>query len=87
MLTTHDVFAWNAMPSLGHCEMWTEGVRIISNECTGKEGLEQDAVTFTVLLKGQKALEEGGVEADPVTFVGLLNACASAATLERRQVS
>jgi len=31
--------------------MWTEGVRIISNECTGKEGLEQDAVTFTVVLK------------------------------------
>jgi hypothetical protein len=41
--------------------MWTEGVRIISNECTGKEGLEQDAVTFTVVLKvsgvGVAALE------------------------------
>jgi hypothetical protein len=37
--------------------------------------------------QGQKALEEGGVEADPVTFVELLNACASVATLERRQVS
>ncbi len=37
--------------------------------------------------QGQKALEEGGVETDPVTFVGLLNACASVATLERRQVS
>jgi hypothetical protein len=40
--------------------MWT-GVRIISNECTGKEGLEQDAVTFTVVLKvsrvGVAALE------------------------------
>jgi hypothetical protein len=37
--------------------------------------------------QGQKALEEGGVEVDPVTFVGLLNACASVTTLERRQVS
>jgi hypothetical protein len=37
--------------------------------------------------QGQKALEEGGVETDPVTFVGLLNACASVTTLERRQVS
>lgn len=54
--------------------VWTQGIETISTDAISRGG-------------GQKALEEGGVEADPVTFVGLLNACASAATLERRQVS
>ncbi len=62
--------------------MWTEGVRMISNDCTGKEGLEQDAVTFTVVPKvsgvGVAALEvarqlceqtiQNGCEAD--AYVG-----------------
>jgi hypothetical protein len=55
---------------------------MISNECTGKEGLEQDAVTFAVVLKvsgvGVAALEvarqlcertiQNGCEAD--AYVG-----------------
>lgn len=36
---------------------------------------------------GTEGIGRSGVEVDPVTFVGLLNACASVATLERRQVS
>ncbi|CAK9269740.1 unnamed protein product [Sphagnum jensenii] len=89
-MPSRNVVTWNAMV-LGHvkCGQGQKALELF------RQMQQEDVVTWTAMIlghvkcgEGQKALElfrqmqQEGVQPDPVTFVGVLNACASLIALE-----
>ncbi|CAK9193903.1 unnamed protein product [Sphagnum jensenii] len=87
-MPSRDVVTWTAM-ILGHCGSMEDAWRVFNKMPS------RNVVTWTAMIsghvncgQGQKALElfrqmqQEGVRPDSVTFVGVLNACASVVALE-----
>ncbi|CAK9225565.1 unnamed protein product [Sphagnum troendelagicum] len=94
-MSSRDVVTWNAM-ILGHvqCGQGQKALELF-RQMQQEQLSSRDVVTWTTMIlghvqsgQGQKALElfrqmqQEGVQPDSVTFVGVLNACASVVALE-----